>query len=359
MSGLLAAFAAKIANGDLRRDAAQEDVAERLNRLADALVARKQRGLLARAFASRDAPRGLYIHGEVGRGKTMLMDLFFAHLDVEAKTRIHFHGFMQDIHKRRQALSSGDVISEIAKKLAPMMQVLCLDEMQVSDIADATILGRLFEALMARGTVIVTTANVPPDGLYKDGLNRQLFLPAIAMLNEKLDVVSLESPTDYRLGRVKAWESFVTPLGARADAHIQRIWERLAETPKGLPVDLPVLGRKLHVRQAAHGCARFNFAELCEAPLGPPDYLALAAAFKTVFVEGIPALKTSQRNEAKRFVLLIDTLYDSHVRLVASSARPPEQIYPRGDHRFEFGRTISRLQEMQSAAWWGQKIVET
>ncbi len=359
MSGLLAAFAAKIANGDLRRDAAQEDVAERLNRLADALVARKQRGLLARAFASRDAPRGLYIHGEVGRGKTMLMDLFFAHLDVEAKTRIHFHGFMQDIHKRRQALTSGDVISEIAKQLAPMMQVLCLDEMQVSDIADATILGRLFEALMARGTVIVTTANVPPDGLYKDGLNRQLFLPAIAMLNERLDVVSLESPTDYRLGRVKAWESFVTPLGARADAHIQRIWERLAETPKGLPLDLPVLGRKLHVRQAAHGCARFNFAELCEAPLGPPDYLALAAAFKTVFIEGIPALKTSQRNEAKRFVLLIDTLYDGHVRLVASSARPPEQIYPRGDHRFEFGRTISRLQEMQSAAWWGQKIVET
>jgi cell division protein ZapE len=148
-------------------------------------------------------------------------------------------------------------------------------------------------------------------------------------------------------------------LGAKADAHVQRIWERLAETPKGAPAELPVLGRKLHVPEAAHGCARFSFAALCEAPLGPPDYLALAAAFKTVFVEGIPALKTSQRNEAKRFVLLIDTLYDARVRLVASSARLPEQIYPKGDHRFEFGRTISRLQEMQSAAWWGQKIVET
>ena len=359
MSGLRAAFAEKIASGSLRIDQGQQGVLEHLSDLSDALETRDARGVLGRVFAGRAARHGLYIHGDVGRGKTMLMDLFFAHLDVAAKTRIHFHGFMQDIHKRRQALTSGDVIAEISKQLAPRMQVLCLDEMQVSDIADATILGRLFEALMARGTVIVTTSNVPPDGLYKDGLNRQLFLPAIAMLNERLDVVSLESPTDYRLGRVKAWESFVTPLGAKADAHVQRIWERLAETPKGLPVDLPVLGRKLHVPQAAHGCARFSFAELCEAPLGPPDYLALAAAFGTIFIEGIPALKTSQRNEAKRFVLLIDTLYDARVRLVASSARPPENIYPKGDHRFEFGRTISRLQEMQSAAWWGQKIVET
>jgi cell division protein ZapE len=359
MSGLRAAFVEKIASGTLRVDGGQSDVMERLSILSDALEQRNTRGVLARVFVGHDAPRGLYIHGEVGRGKTMLMDLFFAHLDVASKTRIHFHGFMQDIHRRRQALTSGDVIAEIAKQLAPAMQVLCLDEMQVSDIADATILGRLFEALMVRGTVIVTTSNVPPDGLYKDGLNRQLFLPAIAMLNKRLEVVSLESSTDYRLGRVKAWESFVTPLGAKADAHIQRIWESLAETPKGLPVDLPVLGRKLHVPEAAHGCARFSFAELCEAPLGPPDYLALAAAFKTIFIEGIPALKSSQRNEAKRFVLLIDTIYDARVRLVASSASPPEQIYPKGDHRFEFGRTISRLQEMQSAAWWGQKIVET
>jgi cell division protein ZapE len=359
MSALRAAFDEKIASGTLRVDDGQRGVLERLSLLSDALEAREARGVLARFFAQARTPRGLYIHGEVGRGKTMLMDLFFARLDVAAKTRIHFHGFMQDIHKRRQALKSGDVIAEIAKQLAPTMQVLCLDEMQVSDIADATILGRLFEALMARGTVIVTTANVPPDGLYKDGLNRQLFLPAIAMLNERLEVVSIASPTDYRLGRVKAWESFVTPLGAKADAHVQRIWERLAETPKGLPVDLPVLGRKLHVPEAAHGCARFSFSALCEAPLGPPDYLALAAAFQTIFIEGIPALKTSQRNEAKRFVLLIDTLYDARVRLVASSARPPEHIYLKGDHRFEFGRTISRLQEMQSAAWWGQKIVET
>jgi cell division protein ZapE len=207
--------------------------------------------------------------------------------------------------------------------------------------------------------VIVTTSNLPPDQLYKDGLNRNLFLPAIEMLKTRFDVIALTSPTDYRLGRVKAWESFVTPLGPKADAHVQKIWERLTEVPKGEPMEIAVLGRSLHVPECAHGCARFSFADLCEAPLGPPDYLALSANFQTVFVEGIPALKTTQRNEAKRFVLLIDTLYDARVHLVASSAQPPERIYPQGDHRFEFSRTISRLQEMQSAAWWGQKIVET
>jgi cell division protein ZapE len=359
MSTLLAAYHDKVERGDLRTDVAQAMIAGRLDQLSCELEAREQRGFLAKRFGGNGRPKGIYIHGEVGRGKTMLMDLFFSSLGVEAKARVHFQGFMQDIHRRRQALKTGDVISEIAGQLAPAMQVLCLDEMQVNDIADATIIGRLFEALMARGTVILTTSNVPPDGLYRDGLNRNLFLPAIKMLNEKLDVVSLDSPTDYRLGRVKAWESFVTPLGPKADAHIQRIWEQLAEVAKGAPLDLPILGRSLRVPQAARGCARFRFAELCEAPLGPPDFLALAAAFKVIFIEEIPALKTSQRNEAKRFVLLIDALYDTRVRLVASSAMPPEKIYPRGDHRFEFARTVSRLQEMQSAAWWGQKIVET
>jgi cell division protein ZapE len=178
-------------------------------------------------------------------------------------------------------------------------------------------------------------------------------------MESSFDVMPLAGPTDYRLGRVKARESFVTPLGPKADAHVQRIWERLTDIPKGEPLEIPVLGRSLHVPESAHGCARFTFADLCEAPLGPPDYLALAAHFQTVFVERIPALKSSQRNEAKRFVLLIDTLYDARLHLVASSAQPPERVYPQGGHRFEFARTVSRLQEMQSAAWWGQKIVET
>lgn len=359
MTTLLAAHAEKIAGGDIRDDAAQATVVAQLDRLTQALEVRAQRGAVGRFLNKNSTPKGIYIYGDVGRGKTMLMDLFFAELQVQAKQRIHFHAFMQDIHKRRQALKDGNVVAQIAKDLAKQAHVLCLDEMQISDIADAMIVGRLFQALMANGTVIVTTSNLPPDQLYKDGLNRNLFLPAIEMLKTRFDVVALASPTDYRLGRVKAWESFVTPLGPQADAHVQKIWERLTDVPKGEPVKIFVLGRNLQVPESAHGCARFSFAELCEAPLGPPDYLALAANFRTIFVEGIPALKTNQRNEAKRFVLLIDTLYDARIHFVASSAQPPERIYPHGDHRFEFSRTISRLQEMQSAAWWGQKIVET
>jgi cell division protein ZapE len=353
------AFTEKIARGELRDDAAQASLIARLSSLAETLEAREQRGAIGKFLGKNGTPKGIYIYGDVGRGKTMLMDLFFAGLQVKAKQRIHFHALMQDIHKRRQALREGDVVTQIAKDLSKQAQVLCLDEMQISDIADAMIVGRLFQALMANGTVIVTTSNQPPNQLYRDGLNRDLFLPAIKLMETNFELISLAGPTDYRLGRVKAWESFVTPLGAKADAHVQKIWERLTDVPKGEPSEIPVLGRSLHVPESAHGCARFSFAELCKAPLGPPDYLALAANFQTVFVENIPALKTSQRNEAKRFVLLIDTLYDARRHLVASSAQPPEQIYPQGDRRFEFARTVSRLQEMQSAAWWGQKIVET
>jgi cell division protein ZapE len=231
--------------------------------------------------------------------------------------------------------------------------------MQVGDIADAMIVGRLFEALLTKGTVIVTTSNLAPEELYRDGLNRQLFLPFIALLRERLDVMALEGGTDYRLGRVKGHETFITPLGAEADEKVQELWRRLTDTEQGKAMDIGVLGRKLIVPQAAHACARFSFAELCEAPLGPADYLGLARNFRTVFVEHIPALGAAQRNETKRFITLIDTLYDAQVRLVASSANAPERIYPAGDHRVEFGRTVSRLREMQSASWWGKKIAET
>ena len=359
MTTLLETYTEKLAGGELRSDAAQAAIVSQLDKLTQALEAREQRGTIGRFLNKNGAPKGIYIYGDVGRGKTMLMDLFFANLQVKAKQRIHFHAFMQDIHQRRQALREADVVAQITMDLAKQAQVLCLDEMQISDIADAMIVGRLFHALLAHGTVIVTTSNLPPGQLYRDGLNRDLFVPAIKFMESNFDVISLTSPTDYRLGRVKAWESFVTPLGAKADAHVQRIWERLTDIPKGEPREIPVLGRSLHVPESAHGCARFTFADLCEAPLGPPDYLALASHFQTLFVERIPALRNSQRNEAKRFVLLIDTLYDARLHLVASSAQPPERIYPQGGHRFEFARTVSRLQEMQSAVWWGQKIVET
>ena len=358
-SKLQSAYAEKIAGGELREDPAQATVLADLGHLANAIENRKQRGFLDRVLGPRTMIKGLYIHGDVGRGKTMLMDLFFNSLAMEAKRRIHFHAFMQDVHQRRRNMKAGDVIATIAGDISQQARVLCLDEMQVSDIADATIIGRLFQALIANGAIIVTTSNSPPGELYKDGLNRNLFLPAVKLLQTRLKVVSLDSPTDYRLGRVRAGESFISPLGAGADRHVQKIWELLTETPRGEPSELQVLGRKLIVPQAAHGCARFSFQELCEAPLGPADYLAIAGHFRTLFVERIPALAASQNNSVKRFVGLIDTLYDARLRLVASSAQPPEKIYRHGKYKAEFARTVSRLQEMQSASYWGRKPGET
>ncbi len=352
-------YAEKIARDELKKDPAQAAVLAELDHLAKAIENRKRQGFFARLLNPKTKIHGLYIHGDVGRGKTMLMDMFIDALRIEAKQRIHFHAFMQDVHQRRQNMKSGDVIATIARDISQQTRVLCLDEMQVSDIADATIIGRLFEALIANGMIIVTTSNLPPGELYKDGLNRSLFLPAIKLLQTRFKVVSLNGPTDYRLGRIRAGESFVSPLGAGADRHVQKIWELLTEMPQGQPCELQVLGRKLLVPQAAHGCARFSFEELCEAPLGPADYLAIASHFQTLFVERIPALAASQNNAAKRFVGLIDTLYDAKLRLVASSAQPPEKIYRQGRYKAEFARTVSRLQEMQSASYWGQEFVET
>jgi cell division protein ZapE len=363
MAAVLDAYERRCAAGALRPDAGQRAVAAKLDALAVALTdTAPQPGLFGRFRKPAPPPRGLYIHGEVGRGKTMLMDLFHAAAEAGRKRRVHFHAFMQDVHARLHAARQDhaqDAIAPVARALAQESRLLCLDEMQIADIADAMIIGRLFEALMAQGVVIVTTSNLPPDGLYRDGLNRQLFLPFIALIEERMDIVALDSPVDYRLGRVKAHETFLTPLSPENDARLQDLWVRLTDTGTGMPVNLEVLGRKLRVPQAAAGCARFHFDDLCAQPLGAPDYLALTAAFRVVFVERIPALGPDQRNEARRFVLLIDTLYDAGTRLVATSAQPPEGIYPAGDHAFEFERTVSRLREMQSAAWWGKKIVET
>ena len=363
MGAILTEYDQRCDAGALKPDAAQRAVAVKLDQLAAEL--REQApasGLLARFRKSPPPPTGLDIHGEVGRGKTMLMDLFYEVVEASPKRRVHFHAFMQDVHRRLHEARQDhtqDAIAPVATALAREARLLCLDEMQITDIADAMIIGRLFEAMLAAGTVIVTTSNLAPGDLYRNGLNRQLFLPFIDLIGQRLDVVSLASPTDYRLGRVKAHETFLTPISAETDARLQDLWQRLTDTSRGEPLDIDVLGRKLHVPQAAHGCARFSFAELCEQPLGPPDYLALARNFQILFLEHIPALNPERRNEAKRFVLLIDTLYDGRVRLVATSAQVPDGIYPAGDHAFEFGRTASRLKEMQSASWWGKKIVET
>jgi cell division protein ZapE len=348
--------------GTLTPDPAQRHILSRLERLAAQLE--KPTGLLSRFLPGNgETPRGLYIWGPVGRGKTMLMDVFGAAVKLKAKRRVHFHAFMQEIHglvhRKRQEVGNDDPVGAAAQAFIADLKLLCLDEMHISDIADAMLVGRLFKALLDAGVAVVTTSNLPPERLYENGLNRQLFLPFIALMRERLDVVELDGPKDYRLGRVKGYESFVTPLGPAADVRLDEIWRKLTDTDRGAPMDIPLKGRALHVPQAARGAARFTFAELFEAPLGPADYLELAKRFQVVFIDGIPILGKDRRNEAKRFVLLLDALYEARARLVASAAAPPEALHSTGDHAQEFRRTASRLEEMRSAGWWGGRIVET
>jgi cell division protein ZapE len=333
--------------GTLELDSAQELVFEHLSKLADNLNAKPS--LVARVFSKSKSHRGLYIHGDVGRGKTMMMDAFFNAVKNIKKRRIHFHAFMQDIHSKRAHLKSDDVISDLADGIAAQAKLLCLDEMQISDIADAMIIGRLFEALEKRGVCLVTTSNATPDQLYKDGLNRHLFLPFIAKLKASLDVIELGQGRDYRLGRIAKRQTYITPISNLA---LDELWDELTDSAAGETVDLDILGRKLHVPKAAHGCARFSFSELCENALAAPDYLALARNFKTIFIDHVPSFKASQRNETKRFILMIDTFYDSGTQLVLSAAAKPELLCTAGQHKGEFLRTASRLQEMQSASWW-------
>ena len=353
----------RLKDGTLKPDAAQAAVVEKLSALAAQLnrLPPQKPTLLGKLFgkASLPAPRGLYIHGEVGRGKTMLMDLFCDSVQGWPKRRIHFHTFMQDVHAQRQRLGGEDVINRIADEWALSAKWLCLDEMQIVDIADAMIIGRLYEALLARGVVLVTTSNLPPEGLYRDGLNRQLFLPFIAKLRDTLDVISLDSVTDYRLGRVRARDTFLHPATAEDRVAFNALWQDLTDGAPGDAETLEVLGRTLTVPKAAHSCAAFTFAELCGAALGPPDYLAISKAYRTVFVSGIPRLKAQQRNETKRFILMIDTFYDARTRLVALADAAPEDLFPKNQHAFESRRTVSRLKEMQAASWWGVTPVET
>jgi cell division protein ZapE len=352
------AFRQKIAEGGLKHDAGQVVVARALDKLSMSLAdSSLNHGLLGRILRKNaPPPKGLYIWGEVGRGKTMLMDLFFAHAPVEKKRRIHFHAFMQEIHRARAALKS---VPDIASEIARDSQLLCLDEMQIVDIADAMIIERLYDGLQEAGVVLVTTANIPPDGLYKDGLNRQNILPFIEKLKNGLDVISLDSAKDYRLGRMKARETFLSPASAENRVAFNEIWRDLTDGAQGQAEKLEVLGRTLTVPKAAHACASFTFFELCGEALGPPDYLAIARAYTTVFISGIPKLKAHQRNEMKRFILMIDTFYDAGTRVVALADGAAETLFAKNQHSFESQRTISRLKEMQSASWWGATIIET
>jgi len=349
--------AARVAEGALHADPAQAAVLAMLEDVRHHLEATtlKRKGILGGLFHKpAEVPQGLYLWGGVGRGKSMLMDLFFAHLDIAEKRRVHFHAFMQEVHEGMHgARASGaqDALAPVATALAASLRLLALDEMQITDITDAMIVGRLFEKLFEAGVVVITTSNRPPDDLYKDGLNRQIFLPFIDMIRTKLVVHELASPTDYRQNRLAGGQTYFTPINAGARTGIEAIWRGFTEHGSPRPLVLAVKGRQVALPAVCSGVARATFYDLCAKPLGPADYLAIASSVRMLILENIPALGRSNFNEARRFVTLIDTLYEARVRLVASAAAEPEYLYLEGEGSFEFERTASRLREMQAADW--------
>ena len=343
-------YTARVATGELREDAAQRAVMPELARIQKALAAPVKTGLFRKP---PPPPNGLYLWGGVGRGKSMLMDLFVEALGDIPVRRVHFHAFMQECHSamhaaRKQGVE--DAIAPVAEDVASKLKVLAFDEMQITDITDAMIVGRLFEKLFAAGIVVVTTSNRVPDDLYKDGLNRQLFLPFIDLIKEKMEVWELASPTDYRQDRLSGSPVYFTPLGRDARAQMDAIWADLSGG-QATPLVLQVNGRDVELPGFRNGVGRATFFDLCAQPLGPADYLAIAENVRVLLLYDIPALSRSNFNEAKRFVTLIDALYEAQVRLICSAAATPEMLYLEGEGTFEFERTASRLREMQSADW--------
>jgi cell division protein ZapE len=360
-AGVLADYRARVATGALQPDPAQEAVAARLEALAEALAApagTKPNGLLGRLGLARrpppPAPRGLSLHGPVGCGKSMLMDLFFAGAPVAAKRRVHFHEFMLEVHARlheqRRVGGEEEPITPVAQALAAEARLLCFDELTVHNIADAMILGRLFEGLLGAEVVMVATSNVPPERLYEGGLNRDRFLPFIALLKARLEVVALES-LDYRRARLRDMALYHHPLGAATDARLEEAFAALTDGATGEPEELAVGSRRLLVPRAAKGVAWFGFAELCERPLGAADYLALTDRYDTVILDGVPVLTPDRRNEARRLITLVDALYERRVKLVIGAEAPADALYGTGEGAFEFQRTASRLAEMQTLAY--------
>jgi cell division protein ZapE len=372
--GPLFAYRARLRQGVLRPDSAQELAVEKLQSLHHALAGYRpalgEAGWLARFGLRRgagmwtwgaggpgqeDRPKqGLYMFGEVGRGKSMLMDVFFETATIAGKRRIHFHEFMRDIHAEihrwRQAptRAATDPIPKLARTIASEAWLLCLDELQITDIADAMIVGRLFQALMDDGVVVVITSNRAPKDLYKDGLQRDRFLPFIDLIESRLDVLELNSDRDYRLGRKRGLRVFHSPNDEAAETALELAFARFTEGAQARPHVIEVNGRSLRVPLAAVGVARFSFAQLCGAALGPSDYLALAARYHTLILSDIPLLSPANADQARRFVTLIDALYERRVMLICSACAPPERLYPEGVGAFEFQRTVSRLMEMQA-----------
>jgi len=356
-----------VSTGAIEADPAQADAVEALAVLDEQLSSYKpprKQSLFGRLFADKDASplRGLYIHGEVGRGKTMLMDLFFQHSPVEHKRRAHFHEFMAEVHERvygyrqqiaRGEIGDGDVIALTAHAIFDQAWLLCFDEFHVTDIADAMILGRLFSKLFELGTVVVATSNVAPDDLYKGGLNRALFLPFIAQISAHMDVLRLDARTDFRLEKLAGVNMWLVPSDDAAWAALDKAWARMTGNAPCKSREIAIKGRVLHVPCSAHGVARFTFADICEKPLAASDYLRLAHDYHTILVDHIPVMDYSDRNAAKRFISLIDTLYDNGVKLMASAGADPVSLYLATDgiEANEFKRTSSRLIEMSSESY--------
>jgi cell division protein ZapE len=360
-------YKALVVSGAIEADPAQQRAAEAFAALEERLSGYKpikKQGLLGRLFADKDEPppRGLYVHGEVGRGKTMLMDLFFQQSPVEHKRRAHFHEFMAEVHERiyayRQNIARGeiadaDVMALTANAIFEEAWLLCFDEFHVTDIADAMILGRLFAKLFELGTVVVATSNVAPDDLYKGGLNRALFLPFIDQITDHMDVMRLEARTDFRLEKLQGTRMWLVPADSEAEFALNRAWGRMTGRAPCKPRDIAIKGRKLHVPCSAHGVARFSFADICEKPLAASDYLRLARDYHTLIIDRIPVMDYGGRNAAKRFISLIDTLYDNGVKLMASAEADPVSLYvaTEGVEANEFKRTSSRLIEMSSESY--------
>jgi cell division protein ZapE len=357
-----------VSSGEIEADWAQAQAVEAYSTLEERLSnyrPHQKNGFLGRLFGDKkngEPIRGLYVHGEVGRGKTMLMDLFFHSSPVTYKRRAHFHEFMADVHERiyafRQKIASGeiadtDVVRLTAQAIFEDAWLLCFDEFHVTDIADAMILGRLFERLFELGTVVVATSNVAPEDLYKGGLNRALFVPFIKQIEDHMVVLRLDARTDFRLEKLTGARMWLVPADAAADAALDQAFLKLTGGAKGEPRDIAFKGRTLHVPRAAHGVARFSFKDLCEQPLAASDYLRLAHDYHTIVLDHVPVMDYDQRNAAKRFIALIDTLYDNGVKLMASAAADPVSLYrvTEGYEAMEFNRTSSRLIEMGSQSY--------
>ena len=368
-SGPLPAYRARVAGGALAPDPGQALVAERLQDLwvklrgYDPTPAKPQSGWLSRFLPRKPVdevppgtPQGAYIVGEVGRGKSMLMDLFFAAAVLTRKRRIHFHRFMQDAHARIHAWKKAnpggdDPIPPLADTVAAEAALLCFDEFQVNDIADAMILGRLFEALFERGVVVVATSNTVPNDLFRGQPGRDAFLPFIALIARRLELIVMSGARDYRRDRIRGLPTWHAPADARAEAALDAAFEELTGQPTGRPESLTVSGRRFVIPQAANGVARFDFDALCGAALGAGDYLALATHYHTLILDAVPRLSPDNFDKARRFITLVDALYDHRVKLAASAADIPDRLYTQGQNAAAFERTASRLNEMQGAEW--------